>query len=174
MFSVCSEHIQLAVEIKLRCKNSYYGGGGRMFMYKWTCSWKLKHHYSLEKLRAKTFNVHYTMASAFKKCINFDNLPIGDYMVHSFTLVTTKFGEKVRCDIGDKVVFLPKRCIDELDGSINIQLKLINLNHGKYWLLYRGKDVSRGNRLMVEIVSQEAYVNQFLNIGFLDNLSDSE
>lgn len=102
---------------------------------------------------------------AFKKYVSFDNLPIGDYIIHSFDLVKTKFGEKVRCDIGDKVVFLPKRCIEEMDGNSNIELKLIELNHGKFWLLYRGKDVSRENRLMIEIVSQEAYVDKFFSIG---------
>lgn len=105
----------------------------------------------------------------FKKYVSFDNLPIGDYIIESFRLVTTKFGEKVRCEIGDKVVFLPKRCIEEMDGNANIQLKMFELNRGKYWLLYRGKDVSQENRLMVEIVSQDAYVNKFLNLGFLDD-----
>lgn len=105
---------------------------------------------------------------AFKKYISFDDLPIGDYIVEAFDLVKTKFGEVVRCEIGDKVVFLPKRCIEELDGGKNIPSKLIELNHSKNWLLYRGKDVSRENRLMVQIVSQEAYVNQFLNLEFLE------
>lgn len=101
------------------------------------------------------------MASAFKKYISFDDLPIGDYSVLSFNLVTTKFGEKIRCDIGDKVVFLPKRCIEELDGGDDIHMKLIELNDGKNWLLYRGKDVSQLNKLMINIVSAEDYVKQF-------------
>lgn len=100
---------------------------------------------------------------SFKRYISFGDLPIGDYIVHRFDLVKTKFGEKVRCDIGDKILFLPKRCIEELAGGKDIDSKLIHLNAHKYWLLYRGKDVSKENKLMVEIVSNDVYIDQSIS-----------
>lgn len=106
--------------------------------------------------------------SSFKKYISFNDLSIGDYVVSSFKLVTTQYGEKIRCEIGDKVVFIPTRFIEELEGGENIRSKLNQLNDGKYWLLYRGKDVSRENRLRIEIISAQDYADQFMNIGLSD------
>lgn len=104
------------------------------------------------------------MVSAFKKYVSFDNLNIGDYRLHKLTLLTTKFGEKVRCDIGEKVVFISKHYIEELEPEKNLHLKLAELNHGKYWLLYRGKDISRGNRLLIEIISEDEYVKSYADL----------
>lgn len=72
-------------------------------------------------------------SSNFKKYISFENLKIGDYRIHSLTLVDTKFGEKVRCDIGEKVLFLSKRYIEELEPEKNIHMKIIELSDGNYW-----------------------------------------
>lgn len=108
------------------------------------------------------------MASAFKKYVSFDNLNIGDYRLHSLKLVETKFGQKVRCDIGDKVVFISKRYIEELEPEKDISVKLDELNDGDFWLVYRGKDISCGNKLLIEFISTEQYIqmNGFLKLQF--------
>lgn len=108
------------------------------------------------------------MQSTFKKYVSFDNLKIGDYRLYSLSLVDTKFGEKVRCDIGDQVVFISKRYIEDIEPEKNIDLKLIELNDGNYWLLYRGKDISEGNKLRLNIVSSGDYVKGILNMEFLE------
>lgn len=104
------------------------------------------------------------MASTFKKYTNFDNLKIGDYRLLTLTLVDTKFGEKVRCDIGDQVVFISKRYIEELEPGKDIHLKLIELNDGDHWLLYRGKDINQGNRLLLNIISSKEYTYGMLDL----------
>lgn len=103
------------------------------------------------------------MTSSFEKYIGFDNLKIGDYRLYSFTLANTNFGEKVRCDIGENVIYISKRYIEQLEPGKDIRVKIDELNDGTYWLLYRGKDPAHGYKLLIEIVSADEYLEGFLN-----------
>lgn len=44
-----------------------------------------------------------------KQFTSFKDLPVGEYVVSEFTLMQTRFGPSIKVDIGDKIVFLPKR-----------------------------------------------------------------
>lgn len=98
-----------------------------------------------------------TSTSTSKPYVKFDDLPVGDYFIQSFSYVQTKYGKTIRLDIGLNVVFLPQRFITRI-GEKNIQKTLDEMNKGQYWLLYGGKDLSEFNRLLLDIVSAEEYV----------------
>lgn len=98
-----------------------------------------------------------TGTSTSKPYVKFDDLSVGDYFIQSFAYVQTKYGKKIRLDIGEKVVFLPQRFITRI-GEINIEKTLDEMNKGQYWLLYGGKDTSEFKRLILNIVSTAEYV----------------
>lgn len=85
-----------------------------------------------------------------KPFISFEDLPIGDYFIKSFAYVDTKYGKRIRLDIGEKVVFLPTRFIKRI-GEENMGSALSEMNMGQYWLIYRGKDSSKNNQLILDI-----------------------
>lgn len=85
-----------------------------------------------------------------KPFISFEDLPIGDYFIKSFAYVDTKYGKRIRLDIGEKVVFLPTRFIKRI-GEENMGSALSEMNKGQYWLIYRGKDSSKNNQLILDI-----------------------
>lgn len=91
-----------------------------------------------------------------KPFISFEELPIGDYFIKSFAYVETKYGKKIRLDIGENVVFLPERFVKRI-GEDNVDKALSEMNKGEYWLLYRGKDKSQRNQLMLDILSTKEY-----------------
>lgn len=76
-----------------------------------------------------------------KPICSFEKLPIGEYLVRKFDFVETKFGPKVRVDIGDRFVFLPQRFSEgvtkEIVDDYNITPKIMS---------YSGKDASQFNR----------------------------
>lgn len=49
-----------------------------------------------------------------KPLFNYSKLPVGEYVVTEFSLVETKYGLQIKADLGDKVVFLPKRFAKEM------------------------------------------------------------
>lgn len=95
-------------------------------------------------------------ACVSKPFISFEDLPIGDYFIKSFAYIETKFGKKIRLDIGEKVVFLPERFVKRI-GEDNVEKTLAEMNKGEYWLLYRGKNKAQRNQLMLDIESTKEY-----------------
>lgn len=92
-------------------------------------------------------------ASNAKPITNFDDLAVGDYLISSFLLVETKFGSRLRIDLGDKVVFMPARYSVCLTHE-NVK----ELNDGQYLLCYKGKDKAQNNKLIVDFELMEDYV----------------
>lgn len=69
---------------------------------------------------------------------------------HSPSPFDTKYGKRIRLDIGEKVVFLPTRFIKRI-GEENMGSALSEMNKGQYWLIYRRKDSSKNNQLILDI-----------------------
>lgn len=44
-----------------------------------------------------------------KEFTSFNNLSAGEYIVTDLTIIETKFGKRVRVDMGDKLICLPER-----------------------------------------------------------------
>ena len=92
-------------------------------------------------------------ASNPKPIANFDNLPVGDYFISNFALVETKFGLRLRLDLGDKILFLPERFAIGFTAE-----KVSELNEGHYLLLYKGKECSQNNKLIIDFESLEEII----------------
>lgn len=75
-----------------------------------------------------------------KPYTNFTKLPVGDYLVSDFIIVDTKFGKKLRVDIGDKLILLPERFTCGLTPA-----HIEELNNTTMWMCYRGKDADNHN-----------------------------
>lgn len=57
----------------------------------------------------EAFNLLKTACWGVKPLVNFNNLPVGEYFVTEFSLVSAKHGTTIRVDLGDRYVLLPKR-----------------------------------------------------------------
>lgn len=102
-------------------------------------------------------------ASYCKQYISFEDLPVGDYIVHSFAIVETKnYGKRIRVDLGDKVVLLPQRYIKEIKEE-NIE----ELNQGQYMMTFRGKNPALRNMVLLNFESVAEYTGSFLDMGSL-------
>lgn len=111
------------------------------------------------------FDLFKSACVAVKPYISFDELAVGDYFIKSFAYVDTKFGKKIRLDIGECVVFLPNRFINAI-GVENIDEKIAEMNQGQYVMLYRGKNKSQFNQVMLDIEKAENYTGSVLGRAF--------
>lgn len=75
-----------------------------------------------------------------KPLVSFSQLPVGEYVVSEFSLVQTKFGPKIKADIGDKIVFLPSRFSKGMTEE-----KVFGLNTVPQMLVFSGIDYDRSN-----------------------------
>lgn len=85
-------------------------------------------------------------SQTFTPCKNFDQVPVGDYNVVQFQLLDTKYGKKIKVVFENFHVFLPNR----FAKAIDTEEKVIGLNSLPYIMKYRGKDVKRQNRLILD------------------------
>lgn len=83
-------------------------------------------------------------ACAMKHFVNFDNLPTGEYIVESMQRVTTPFGERIRVELKDVIVYLPERFTKVLTEEI-----VAELNTCAMVMIYSGKDPVQ-NRLLLD------------------------
>ena len=95
---------------------------------------------ALDRLKAacmgKTYNKTYK---------NFDELVIGEHVVHEFVAVETKHGRRVRIQLDTHHMFLPPRFNETLDDAA-----LAELNSSPIVMVYGGKDASQKNRLILD------------------------
>lgn len=76
----------------------------------------------------------------FKPYTSFERLEMGDYLISSATIVNTPtYGQRIRLDIGEKLVILPKRY--ELTDE---QIK--ELNSVEHVMKFMGKDPTKHNK----------------------------
>lgn len=75
-------------------------------------------------------------ACRVKSYCRFDDLAVGDYLVYHFALKDTKYGKRLRVDLGDKFLYLPERFL--VPESV-----VADLNKTQYYLVYRGKECNQ-------------------------------
>lgn len=82
--------------------------------------------------------------SCSKKYINFSKLPIGEYPVEKFSLVSTPHGDRIRADLAEYFIFLPQRYFDKVNEE-----KCVTLNKYNYIMVYNGKENTKNERLIL-------------------------
>lgn len=86
--------------------------------------------------------------------VSFKDLPIGDYIVTEFKLVTTKnYGVRLTAILGDKQVFLPNRFSKDITEEI-----VTDLNKTPKIMSYTGRDERRGDMVLLDF--KDADINQ--------------
>lgn len=75
-----------------------------------------------------------------KPTINFNELPLGEYPVHEFMLVQTRFGQTLKVDLGAKWIYLPTRFGVNMNDA-----RVLELNSLPKIMVYTGRDPSRNN-----------------------------
>lgn len=84
-------------------------------------------------------------ACQVKPVVSFDTLLIGDYQITSFKRVQTKFGDRIRLELQEYIVYLPPRF------SHNLTDEIVNeLNTSIVIMTFRGKDPVSKNRLLLD------------------------
>lgn len=79
-----------------------------------------------------------------KKYTNFTKLPIGEYPVRKFSFVETQQGDRIRADLDEYFVFLPKRYFDNVN-----QERCDVLNKYNYIMVFGGKENTKTERLIL-------------------------
>ena len=76
---------------------------------------------------------------------SFSKLEPGIYPIWKFQLSEGKFGKRLRIELKDCLITLPERFIyDVTPESVD------ELNLGQYKMIYKGRDASRNNRILVD------------------------
>lgn len=76
-----------------------------------------------------------------KPYTTFNELNIGNYIVSDFIITETKFGKRVRVDLGEKLLCLPERY------TIGMTPEYLNdLNKAPMRMIYSGRDISKNNK----------------------------
>lgn len=89
---------------------------------------------------------------------SFKDLPVGEYIVNHFSIVETKlYGNRIRIDLGETYMLLPKRFAEKLD-----QEKINVLNKSPKVMVYGGKDSSFKDRLILQF-REAAYYAEIFN-----------
>lgn len=83
-------------------------------------------------------------------CLNknyksFKNLAIGDYVVDNFQRVTTDYGDRLRIELHDCVMYLPERFSHLLTDD-----HISELNSSTVVMSFSGKDSNAQNRLLLD------------------------
>lgn len=84
-------------------------------------------------------------ACANKPFKSFKNLDIGDYVVDNFQRVKTDYGDRLRIELSDSVMYLPERFSNLLQDE-----HLTDLNDSTVVMSYSGKDPNNRNRLLLD------------------------
>lgn len=90
---------------------------------------------ALEKLKS---------ACGVKNYRSFNELPVGEYMVHEFSWVDTSHGRRVRISLDNHYMYLPDRFESLSDADI------AELNAAPKVMVYGGKDSTKNNRLILD------------------------
>lgn len=98
------------------------------------------------------------MASAFETLVsactplnytNFNDLERGQYLIKKFSFVKTKYGDRIRCDLEDRYVYLPQRFAANI-----FEEDIAELNKGEKYLLHNGKE-GKNNRVNLTFIIKE-------------------
>lgn len=93
---------------------------------------------------------------------SFDKLEPGEYIVHSFTLVDTKLGQRIKVDLDNMFVLLPERFALGLS-----QDTILTLNETPKIMIFKGKDATKQNRYVSQFVCEQrknySHIVAFIN-----------
>lgn len=81
----------------------------------------------------------------YKHFASFKDLLPGEYIVEKFSIVNTKYGERVRIDLHDSYMYLSKSFLNTLTPEV-----IDDLNKAPKMMLYQGKDAENGNSLILD------------------------
>lgn len=84
-------------------------------------------------------------ASINKPYCSFSELPVGEYIIAEFALVDTKFGERLRVDLGEKYVYLPMRYAVKMTNDL-----VAELNETPMVMIYMGKNPKKHNKIILD------------------------
>lgn len=87
---------------------------------------------------------------------NFDQLPLGDYIVTKFVKKDTKHGVRIRITIDNYLMYLPERF------STMTEEVLDDLNKSPKIMTYGGKDANHFNRLIIDF-EEATYFDDIFN-----------
>lgn len=100
-----------------------------------------------------------------KGFISFKNLSQGEYIIKNFCIVDTQHGKRIQIDVNNGYMLLPERFLTVLPQHI-----IDDLNKSPKIMIYKGKDVNDGNRLILDFKDVE-YFSGFVNEFLTQNLS---
>lgn len=101
---------------------------------------------AMEKLRAA--------CDRSKNYQSFNDLAVGDYIVHEFSSVDTNHGRRVRIFLEHHYMYLPERFNTLSDEEV------AELNSSPKVMVYGGKDAKKNNRLILDFHDVEYLANQ--------------
>lgn len=85
------------------------------------------------------------LIAASRRYISFDDLAVGEYKVNKFSFVESTYGRRIRVELDDGYMFLPRRYMDLVT---NKDMQHLNKTAPKI-MKYDGKDVEQKNMLLI-------------------------
>jgi hypothetical protein len=95
----------------------------------------------------------------FKNFMSFKDLLPGEYIVDKFSIVNTKYGERVRIDLHDSYMFLPKSFLKTVTPEV-----IDDLNSAPKMMIYQGKDAENGNALILDFNEVSYFDSELLGL----------
>lgn len=96
------------------------------------------------------------LACTKKKFVSFKDFSTGQYVVNKFTIVETTYGKRVQIDLNDSYMYLPERFVNMLT-----QKDIDELNKSSKIMIYKGKDTTDKDRLILDFAENSYYSDLF-------------
>lgn len=96
------------------------------------------------------------LACTKKKFTSFKDFSTGQYVVNKFTIVETTYGKRVQIDLNDSYMYLPERFVHMLT-----QKDIDELNKSSKIMIYKGKDSTDKDRLILDFAENSYYSDLF-------------
>lgn len=98
-------------------------------------------------------------ACSHKKYISFKDLSPGEYIVNSFSIVDTAYGDRLRIEMSNAYMFLPESILKKLKPEL-----IDDLNKGPKIMAYQGKDVDNHNALILDFNEVSYFDGEMLGL----------
>lgn len=95
----------------------------------------------------------------FKKFASFKDLLPGEYIVKQFSIVSTTYGDRVRIDLHDSYMFLPKSFLKTLTPEV-----ITDLNKSPKMMVYEGKDADNRDALILDFNEVSYFDSELLGL----------
>lgn len=94
-----------------------------------------------------------------KKYSSFKDLLPGEYIVNTFSIVNTVYGERIRIDLQDTYMYLPQSFVKTLTSEL-----IDELNKAPKIMVYKGKDINNRNALMLDFTEVSYFDKDLLGL----------